>query len=245
MNQQLDALRQRAELVDSLEAMNREQEGKIQELTENYKKEMALRKKYKNEIENMKGKIRVFARCRPMAEYELARGSQQVVKFIDDCTLELDTSRGPKTFEFDAVYSMTSTQEEVFEDVRSLVESCLDGYNVCVFAYGQVRDLAAPWSIENSLPLTGGSFPPCLLSDWLWQDVHNDWLAGAARPDAENYSDAVSADSGTQPNAHDHCVLLLRGAVQRQFARSVLQAGQVRAILFVRPRGATHARTLF
>jgi chromosome segregation ATPase len=155
MNRQLDELRQRVEVVDSLEAANREQEGKIQELTENYKKEMALRKKYKNEIENMKGKIRVFARCRPMAEYEITRGSQQVVKFIDDCTLELDTSRGPKTFEFDAVYSMTSTQEEVFEDVRSLVESCLDGYNVCVFAYGQVSDMPA-CSIQDSLP-----FAPC------------------------------------------------------------------------------------
>jgi len=47
------------------------------------------------------------------------------------------TSRGERDFEFDAVFSATSTQEQVFEDTKRLVESCLDGFNVCVFAYGQ------------------------------------------------------------------------------------------------------------
>lgn len=38
------------------------------------KKESALRKKYKNDLEDMKGAIRVYARCRPMAKYENERG---------------------------------------------------------------------------------------------------------------------------------------------------------------------------
>lgn len=29
-------------------------------------------------------------------------------------------------------------QETVFAEVRPLVHSCLDGYNACIFAYGQV-----------------------------------------------------------------------------------------------------------
>ena len=30
-------------------------------------------------------------------------------------------------------------QEAVFEDTKHLVQSAVDGYNVCIFAYGQVR----------------------------------------------------------------------------------------------------------
>ena len=39
-------------------------------LTEQFKKEQTLRKKYKNELEDLKGAIRVYARVRPLAKYE-------------------------------------------------------------------------------------------------------------------------------------------------------------------------------
>ena len=106
-------------------------------LGEQFKKEAALRKKYKNELEDLKGAIRVYARCRPMAQYEIEKGCQPCVKFIDDSTLKVTSSRGEKEFEFDAAFNPYATQEAVFEDTKRLVESCLDGYNVCVFAYGQ------------------------------------------------------------------------------------------------------------
>lgn len=35
------------------------------------------------------------------------------------------------------VFGSDATQDQIFEDTRQLIRSCCDGYNVCVFAYGQ------------------------------------------------------------------------------------------------------------
>ena len=42
-----------------------------------------------------------------------------------------------KTWEFDEVFDFNSTQAQVYTDVSALVTSVMDGYNVCIFAYGQ------------------------------------------------------------------------------------------------------------
>jgi chromosome segregation ATPase len=106
-------------------------------LTEQYKKENALRKKYKNELEDLKGAIRVYARCRPMVTYEREKGCKQVVEFVDETSLKVTAGRGEKEYEMDTVFDQKSTQVAVFEDTRRLVESFMDGFNVCLFAYGQ------------------------------------------------------------------------------------------------------------
>ena len=41
-------------------------------------------------------------------------------------------------FEMDTVFTPKSVQEDVFNESKDLITSVIDGYNVCIFAYGQV-----------------------------------------------------------------------------------------------------------
>ena len=41
-------------------------------------------------------------------------------------------------YEMDSVFTPASTQQGVYEECRDLITSVIDGYNVCIFAYGQV-----------------------------------------------------------------------------------------------------------
>ena len=99
--------------------------------------EQKTNKKLRNEIEDMKGKIRVYARCRPMSSSEKDKECKSVVSFKDEQCLVIESSRGPKEFNFDAAFSETIANDTVFGECESLIQSCLDGYNVCIFAYGQ------------------------------------------------------------------------------------------------------------
>lgn len=108
-------------------------------LAERYKKELELRKKLHNDLVELKGNIRVFCRVRPVIR-EDGESCEQVVSFSDDeedNILYVKNKGATKSFEMDRVFKPTATQNDVFEDVEALVTSCLDGYNVCIFAYGQ------------------------------------------------------------------------------------------------------------
>ncbi len=102
-------------------------------------KEQKLRKKYYNEMEDMKGKIRVYCRVRPMLDHEKARNCEPCLTIIgdEDISVEVKERRIKKNFQFDKVYEETTSQATVFADTKKLVQSAIDGYNVCIFAYGQ------------------------------------------------------------------------------------------------------------
>ncbi|KAL6959539.1 hypothetical protein U1Q18_039692 [Sarracenia purpurea var. burkii] len=86
------------------------------------------------------GNIRVFCRCRPLSKVEVASGHATVVDFdvAKDGELGILTSASTrKAFKFDRVYTPKDDQVDVFADASPMVISVLDGYNVCIFAYGQ------------------------------------------------------------------------------------------------------------
>lgn len=111
----------------------------LQWAQELYKKEMKLRKQYYNQIQELKGNIRVYCRVRPMSQKEEQDGHTSVVQFPSSEEIRIVDERNgrSKMFEFDNVYSPETSQAQVFADTEPLIDSVVDGYNVCIFAYGQ------------------------------------------------------------------------------------------------------------
>nr|XP_020019412.1 kinesin-like protein KIF15 [Castor canadensis] len=93
-----------------------------------------------NQPSNEGDAIKVFVRIRPPAEgARSADGEQNLcLSVLSSTTLRLHSNPEPKTFMFDYVSDMDTTQESVFSTVaKSIVESCMSGYNGTIFAYGQ------------------------------------------------------------------------------------------------------------
>ncbi|GLT64702.1 hypothetical protein SLA2020_371790 [Shorea laevis] len=98
------------------------------------------RKELYNKVLELKGNIRVFCRCRPLNDEEVAAGASMALDFesAKDGELTVMSNGAPKrTFKFDNVFGPQADQVDVFEETAPLATSVLDGYNVCIFAYGQ------------------------------------------------------------------------------------------------------------
>uniref|UniRef100_A0A0E0CU30 Kinesin motor domain-containing protein n=1 Tax=Oryza meridionalis TaxID=40149 RepID=A0A0E0CU30_9ORYZ len=114
--------------------------AQCEDLKLKYYEEMAKRKKLHNIVEETKGNIRVFCRCRPLSKDETSSGYKCAVDFDgakDGDIAIVNGGAAKKTFKFDRVYMPTDNQADVYADASPLVTSVLDGYNVCIFAYGQ------------------------------------------------------------------------------------------------------------
>jgi hypothetical protein len=65
----------------------------------------------------------------------------QILNFTTFCGFENFISRLVQilknAFLLDRVFSPDCTQEQIFEEVEDLLESALDGNNVCLMAFGQ------------------------------------------------------------------------------------------------------------
>ncbi|KAH9313775.1 hypothetical protein KI387_022402, partial [Taxus chinensis] len=111
-----------------------------EDLKTKYTHENMERKKLYNKVLELKGNIRVFCRCRPLSSEEISAGASSVAEFDiakenELCIRINGTSK--KAFKFDRVFTPQDDQVAVFADTAPVAVSVLDGYNVCIFAYGQ------------------------------------------------------------------------------------------------------------
>ena len=105
--------------------------------------EIDKRKQLHNKLEDLKGRIRVYVRVRPLNKKEISMNCEESLIKEDHrtCVMNPVNERGsPKSWEFDHCFSGGSngnTQEDVFKDTKALITSAIDGFNVCIFCYGQ------------------------------------------------------------------------------------------------------------
>ena len=117
---------------------------------EKLRKEETLRRKLHNQVQELKGNIRVFCRVRPAlgsdSVQEVARisypdtgaDSKEVEVLGPDEKSSLGNITNKRNaFSFDRVFGPSSPNAEIFDEISQLVQSALDGYNVCIFCYGQ------------------------------------------------------------------------------------------------------------
>uniref|UniRef100_A0A1J3GH74 Kinesin KP1 n=1 Tax=Noccaea caerulescens TaxID=107243 RepID=A0A1J3GH74_NOCCA len=94
-----------------------------------------------NEVQDLKGTIRVYCRVRPFLQEE--KDMQSTVDYIGEngdimivnpFKKEKDAR---KIFTFNKVFAQNVSQEQIYTDTQPVIRSVLDGFNVCIFAYGQ------------------------------------------------------------------------------------------------------------
>ncbi|CAI5442871.1 unnamed protein product [Caenorhabditis angaria] len=132
-------------------------------LIERYKAEMEKRKQLHNQLVELNGNIRVFYRIRPLLRLpqnnEAEDGNEKPVVFIDDMDNGVvhvtNTSNTKKTSaSADKVIPTDFSQEQIFEEVSPIITSCIDGYNVCIFAYGHTGS-GKTYTMEGPLDAPG------------------------------------------------------------------------------------------
>ena len=140
--------KQQSDSFASMEARLQEALTVAEEARQKLIKEETERRVLFNKYQELKGNIRVMCRVRPVLDS--SEGDEAKLMFPDFKTSSQIDVTGPEErsslgaisrkvlpFEFDRVFTPAVHNEEVFGEISQLVQSALDGYNVCIFCYGQ------------------------------------------------------------------------------------------------------------
>ncbi|KAM6177503.1 kinesin-like protein KIFC3 isoform 7-T7 [Erethizon dorsatum] len=187
----------KAEIGQAIEEVNTNN----QELLRKYRRELQLRKKCHNELVRLKGNIRVIARVRPITK-EDGEGPEaaNVVTFDsdDDAIIHLLHKGKPVSFELDKVFSPWASQQDVFQEVQALITSCIDGFNVCIFAYGQTG-AGKTYTMEGTLENPGINQRALQLLFSEVQEKASDWEYTITVSVTEIYNEVLRDLLGTEP----------------------------------------------
>ncbi|KAM0943058.1 putative minus-end-directed kinesin ATPase [Dioscorea sansibarensis] len=119
-------------------------EHKIQGLEvskSSYQKLLEENRSLYNQVQDLKGNIRVYCRVRPFISNQV--DGKSTVDYIGEngnimvVNPHKQGKEARRIFSFNKVFGVNASQREIFDDTQQLIRSVLDGYNVCIFAYGQ------------------------------------------------------------------------------------------------------------
>ena len=120
------------------ESLTKEQENNLK-LLELLEKEKYLRRKINNRYMYLRGNMRIMCRLRPFLPNEIKNKKSQMETIViqNNSVIINEDNKTPKNFEFDYIFNQQSTQEDVYEEVNMLIQSMVQGNNICIMSYGQ------------------------------------------------------------------------------------------------------------
>jgi len=113
--------------------------GRIQTLEVQLRESHVERRRMHNTIQELRGNVRVFVRIRPFLPGDgVGNETEPCIIPKNENSLIIPKKNGEYNhFSYDRVFAPSASQETIFQEVSELVQSALDGYNVCLFSYGQ------------------------------------------------------------------------------------------------------------
>jgi hypothetical protein len=102
-----------------------------------------------NELQDLKGALRVFCRIRPLNSRETKKGDSIAVEAVDAFTAGVQAKQERQTYEYDTIFGPGCSQADVFAECKTMVQSAVDGYNATIFTYGQTG-AGKTWTLYGS-----------------------------------------------------------------------------------------------
>jgi kinesin family protein C1 len=145
MSKETETLKRRVGDINTLKEELSRLQAKLDETTQAWEKSEHERRKLLEELQTLKGNVRVIARVRPPTQTSQDFSDQMIKCSMDgtSLTVSLDAEQTRNNrpelhqFNFNRVFSSDATQITIFDEVSQFVQSALDGYHVCLFSYGQ------------------------------------------------------------------------------------------------------------